>query len=45
MKTLRQRYPFSAIVGQEELKQALCEQSRKLRISVTKIENGPDRFF
>ena len=23
MKTLRQRYPFSAIVGQEELKQAL----------------------
>lgn len=22
-----------------------CEQSRKLRISVTKIENGPDRFF
>lgn len=24
---------------------AYCEQSRKLRISVTKIENGPDRFF
>lgn len=22
-----------------------CEQSRKLRISVTRIENGPDRFF
>ena len=25
--------------------QGRCEQSRKLRISVTKIENGPDRFF
>ena len=25
--------------------QGMCEQSRKLRISVTKIENGPDRFF
>lgn len=22
-----------------------CEQSRKLRISVTRIENGPDPFF
>ncbi len=22
-----------------------CEQSRKLRISVTRIENSPDHFF
>ena len=30
---------------QARLDEAECEQSRKLRISVTKIENGPDRFF
>ena len=29
MKTLRQRYPFSAIVGQEELKQAVLWLHRR----------------
>ena len=29
MKTLRQRYPFSAIVGQEELKQAAAAAEEK----------------
>lgn len=31
--------------GGRGIKKTRCEQSRKLRISVTKIENGPDRFF